>query len=70
MLMTRPWHGCRSEHITADNPILNHAWVANRTHEAEGRLRRKSQVYRCIRFIECGLRQVHWPYCGSPKDAC
>jgi hypothetical protein len=41
-----------------------------RTVECESSLRRRSQIHRCIRFIESGLRQVHWWYGRSTKDSC
>src|SRR5258708_4343150 len=71
-----PRHGCRSEHQTPDNAprtveaqARHQKWVANGTHAADRRLRRRSQVYRCIRLIVNRLRQVHWWYGESAKDS-
>jgi phage portal protein BeeE len=76
MWMALPRHGCRSEQPTADNaprtvePQARQEWVAYRTHAAESSLRRRrSWVYRCIRLIVTGLRQVHWWYSKSTKDS-
>jgi hypothetical protein len=66
----------RHEHQTPDNaphtvePQARHQkWVANGTHAVDRRLRRRSQVYRCIRLVVTGLRQVHGWYGGSTKDS-
>ena len=74
--MAVPRHGCRSEHQSTDNgprtikPQARHQErAANKTHAAECSLRRRSQVYRCIRLVVTGLRQVHWWYSESPKDS-
>jgi hypothetical protein len=77
MWMALPRHGCRSEQPIVYNaprtvePQARHQeWVANRTHAAGRRLRRRSQVYRCIGLIVAGLRQVHWWYSESTQDSC
>jgi hypothetical protein len=78
MWMALPGHGCcRSEHPTAEIARCtvepqprHHEWVANRTDESDSSLGRRSYIYRCIRLIESGLRQVHWRYSRSTKDSC
>jgi hypothetical protein len=75
--MALPRHGWGCQCLTADNApctverqARRHEWVANRIYESERNLRRRSQIYGCVRLIESGLRQVHWWYSGSTKDSC
>jgi len=55
---------------TVEAQPRHHDCVANRADECDSSLRRRSQIYRRIRFIESSLRQVHWWYSGSTKDSC
>jgi len=77
MWMALPRHGWGREYRTADNApctverqARHHEWVANRTDVSKRSLRRRSQIYGCIRLIESSLRQVDWWYSGSTKDSC
>src|SRR5208282_1728985 len=74
--MALPRHGWGRKYRTADNAPCtverqdrHHEWVAYRTDVSERSLRRRSQIYGCIRLIESGLRQVHRWYSGSTKDS-
>jgi hypothetical protein len=75
--MALPRHGWAFKYRTADNApctverqARHHEWVDNRADVSERSLRRRSQIYGCIRLIESSLRQVHWWYSGSTKDSC
>jgi hypothetical protein len=77
MWMALPRHGWGCKYRTADNApctverqARHHQWVANRIDHSEISLRRRSQIYGCIRLIESGLRQVQGWYSGSTKDSC
>jgi hypothetical protein len=58
--MARPRQGWQSKQMLPDNTRGEYDWLTNRADKLERDLRRKNEVYRCIRLVESGLGQVRW----------